>query len=96
MGRPIVEMDMRRIYLKNLEIHGASQGTHKDFEAIRDYVLSGKIKPLVAKTFALEELGQAQEEFKKKEFVGKLVVTVSPSTWQLSNATTHAVGQSAR
>jgi len=66
----MVEIDMRRIYLKNLEMHGASQGTRKDFEAVRDYVLSGNIKPLVAKVFALEELGQAQEEFKKKGFVG--------------------------
>lgn len=77
MGGPMVEIDMRRVYLKNLELHGASQGTRKDFEAVRDYAISGKIKPLVAKTFALEDLGQAQEEFKKKEFVGKLVVAVT-------------------
>jgi D-arabinose 1-dehydrogenase-like Zn-dependent alcohol dehydrogenase len=68
---------MRRIYLKNLELHGATQGTRSDFAAIRDYALSGKIKPLVAGIFALEELGRAQEEFKKKEFVGKLVIEVS-------------------
>ena len=79
MGGPMAEIDMRRIYLKNLELHGASQGTRKDFEAVRDYVISGKVQPLVAKTYALEELSLAQEEFKKKEFVGKLVVTVSPS-----------------
>ena len=79
MGGPIVEIDMRRIYLKNLEIHGATQGTRRDFKAVRDYALSGKIKPLVAGTFALEDLGQAQEEFKKKEFVGKLVVSVNRS-----------------
>jgi NADPH:quinone reductase-like Zn-dependent oxidoreductase len=79
MGGPIVEIDMRRIYLKNLEMHGATQGSRKDFEAVLDYVISGKIKPLVAKTYPLEDLGLAQEEFKKKEFVGKLVVTVSPS-----------------
>jgi len=78
MGGPMVEIDMRRIYLKNLEMHGATQGTRKDFEAVRDYIISGKIKPLVAKTFALEDLGQAQEEFKKKEFVGKLIVAAAP------------------
>ncbi len=76
VGGPIVEIDMRRIYLKNLELHGATQGTRRDFAAVRDYALSGNIKPLVAGTFALEELGRAQEEFKKKEFVGKLVVAV--------------------
>jgi len=77
MGGPMVEIDMRRIYLKNLELHGATQGTRKDFAAIRDYAILGKIKPLVAGTFALENLGQAQEEFKKKKFVGKLVITVN-------------------
>ncbi len=79
MGGPMVEIDMRRIYLKNLELHGATQGTRKDFTVIRDYAVMGKIKPLVAGTFALENLGQAQEEFKKKEFVGKLVITVNHS-----------------
>ncbi len=79
MGGPIVEIDMRRIYLKNLELHGATQGTRRDFAAVRDYALSGKIKPLVAGIFALDELGRAQEEFKKKEFVGKLVVAVTQS-----------------
>lgn len=77
MGGPMVEIDMRRVYLKNLELHGASQGTRRDFAAVRDYALSGKIRPLVAGTFALEDLGRAQEEFKKKEFVGKLVVAVT-------------------
>ena len=77
MGGPMVEIDMRRIYLKNLELHGASQGTRKDFSAIRDYALSGIIKPLVAGTFSLDDLGEAQEEFKKKNFVGKLVIKVS-------------------
>lgn len=77
MGGPMVEIDMRRIYLKNLDIHGASQGTRRDFKAVRDYALAGNIKPLVAGTFALDELGRAQEEFKKKKFVGKLVIEVS-------------------
>ncbi|GJL83610.1 MAG: hypothetical protein DHS20C01_32440 [marine bacterium B5-7] len=57
MGGPMVEIGMRRIYLKNLELHGATQGTRKDFEAVLNYVLSGNIKPLVAKIFALEDLG---------------------------------------
>ena len=77
MGGPMVEIDMRRIYLKNLELHGATQGTRRDFAAIREYAILGKIKPLVAGTFPLENLGQAQVEFKKKKFVGKLVITVN-------------------
>ena len=77
MGGPIAELDMRRIYLKNLELHGASQGTRNDFAAVRDYALSNKIKPLLADTYPLDELGRAQEDFKEKKFVGKLVITVN-------------------
>ncbi|MFT5111090.1 MAG: alcohol dehydrogenase [Parasphingorhabdus sp.] len=73
---PIVEIDMRRVYLKNLELHCASQGIRQDFKAIRDYSTSGKIKPLVGGIFQPEELGHAKEEFKLKTFVGKLVIKV--------------------
>lgn len=76
IGGPMVEIDMRRVYLKNIAIHGASQGTRRDFAAIRDYALSGVIKPLVAGTFPLAELGRAQAAFGRKDFVGKLVVTI--------------------
>ena len=77
MGGPLVGLDMRRVYLKNLEIHGASQGTRRDFSAVLDYVLSGKIRPLLAGTYPLERLACAQAEFSAKNFVGKLVVTVN-------------------
>ncbi|CTQ56075.1 Alcohol dehydrogenase [Roseibium album] len=77
MGGAVVEIDVRRIYLKNLELVGATQGARKDFAAVRDYVLSGEIKPLLAGTFPLEKLGEAQEKFKKKDFVGKLVVVMN-------------------
>ncbi len=76
MGGPIVEIDMRRVYLKNIEIHGATQGTRRDFAAIRDYSLSRAIKPLLAGTFPLADLGRAQEAFVRKDFVGKLVMTI--------------------
>jgi len=77
MGGPIVEIDMRRIYLKNLELFGASQGTRRDFRAIREFAISGAIKPLLAKTYKLHDLGQAQQDFKMKNFVGKYVVEIS-------------------
>ena len=77
MGGPMVEIDMRRVYLKNLEVHGASQGTRRDFVAVRDYALSGAIKPLVAGIYPLADIARAQADFKKKNFVGKLVIGVA-------------------
>jgi len=43
---------------------------------VRDYALSGAIKPLLAGSYRLADLGRAQEDFKKKNFVGKLVVEI--------------------
>lgn len=37
---------------------------------------SGEIKPLVAQTFALAEIEQAQETFLKKAHIGKIVLKV--------------------
>jgi alcohol dehydrogenase len=77
VGGAIVRIDMRRVYLKNLEIHGATQGSRADFAAVRDYALSGAIKPLLAGTYPLAELARAQHDFKQKAFVGKLVIAVA-------------------
>ncbi len=74
---PIVELDMRRIYLKHLDILGSSQGTRADFAAVLDYVVSGAIKPLLAGTYSLNEIAKAQQDFKKKLFTGKLVIVVN-------------------
>ncbi len=77
IGGPLVTIDMRRVYLKHLDILGATQGTRADFRAVRDYAVNGAIRPLLAKAYPLAELARAQADFKKKAFVGKLVVTVA-------------------
>jgi len=76
MGGAEVGIDMRRIYLRHLDILGASQGSRRNFAKVRDYALSGAIKPLLAGTYPLAELGRAQADFNKKDFVGKLVIQV--------------------
>ncbi len=76
IGGAVVEIDMRRVYLKHLDILGSTQGTRADFAAVRDHVVSGTIKPLLAATYPLADIARAQEDFKKKEFVGKLVIAL--------------------
>ena len=75
---PEVKLDMRRIYLKHLSLLGSSQGTRRNFATVRDYVLSGAIRPLLAQTFPLPEIGRAQEKFLRKDFVGKLAILIRP------------------
>lgn len=80
IGGAVAKVDMRRIYLKHLDILGSSQGSRTDFARLLDYILSGTVKPLLAGTYPLTDLARAQADFKKKAFVGKLVIAVNPAS----------------
>jgi len=71
---PVVQLDLRTLYLKQLEMHGSSQGTRADFRRILSHVEEGRIKPLVGGVYRLSDFHRAQADFLAKEFVGKLVV----------------------
>jgi NADPH:quinone reductase-like Zn-dependent oxidoreductase len=69
-----VELDLRTVYLKHLEIHGSSQGTRAAFTRLLNYIESGKIAPSLYATYPLSEFHQAQTDFIAKKYIGKLVV----------------------
>ncbi|MGB3634168.1 MAG: alcohol dehydrogenase family protein [Rubrobacteraceae bacterium] len=71
---PMVSLDLRTLYLKHLELIGSTGGTHEEFSDLVGYIETGKIKPLLAGTYPLSEIKQAQEDFKEKNFFGKLVL----------------------
>ena len=80
IGGPLVQIDMRRVYLKHLQIRGSSQGTRREFARLVDYIEQGKLKALVGGVYRLSDLHRAQADFAAKAFVGKLVV-VPDSQW---------------
>jgi NADPH:quinone reductase-like Zn-dependent oxidoreductase len=71
---PVVQLDLRTMYLKQLQLHGSSQGTRHDFRRIVRYIEEGKIRPLVGGVYSLSDFHRAQSDFMAKDFVGKLVV----------------------
>jgi NADPH:quinone reductase-like Zn-dependent oxidoreductase len=71
---PVVQLDLRTLYLKHLQLHGSSQGRRSDFRRLVRYIEEGKIRPLVAGVYPLSEFHRAQSDFMAKQFVGKLVV----------------------
>jgi NADPH:quinone reductase-like Zn-dependent oxidoreductase len=72
---PIVTIDLRTIYLNHLNILGSTMGSRYDFAALLGYIDTKQIQPLVWKTYPLRELARAQEDFQRKAFFGKLVLT---------------------
>jgi NADPH:quinone reductase-like Zn-dependent oxidoreductase len=74
IGGPVVALDLRTVYLKQLELHGSSQGTRTAFRRLVRYISDGEIKPLLDRTFPLSDFHRAQSDFMAKSYVGKLVV----------------------
>lgn len=85
IGGPVVQLDLRTMYLKQLELHGSSQGTRVAFRRLVDYIEQGRIKPLLDRTYRLSEFHQAQQAFMDKSYVGKLVV-VPDRKWDIVGA----------
>ncbi len=75
---PIVELDLRTLYLKDLSLLGCTWQGPAVFPALVSYIERGEIRPVVAHTFPLAEIRHAQEEFLAKRFVGKLVLIPPP------------------
>ncbi|GIU53504.1 alcohol dehydrogenase family protein [Shewanella sp. KT0246] len=76
IGGALVDLDVRTLYLKDLSFFGCTVLAPQVFQNLVTCIESGKIKPLVAKTFALEDIATAQDIFQQKQFVGKIVLTL--------------------
>ncbi len=71
---PLVELDLRKLYLKDLTFFGCTAQARQVFPAIIGYLERGEIMPLVSKTYDLREIVAAQEEFLSKRQIGKIVL----------------------
>jgi NADPH:quinone reductase-like Zn-dependent oxidoreductase len=71
---PIIQLDIRTLYLKDLNFFGCTFQDNIVFENLIRYVEGGEIRPVVAKTYPLNDIVQAQKDFLDKMFVGKLVL----------------------
>jgi len=76
---PIVELDLRTLYLKDLSLLGCTLQDEVVFENLIGYVERGEIVPVVARTYPLREIARAQRDFMAKSFTGKLVLVVAES-----------------
>lgn len=71
---PIVQLDVRDLYLKDLTLLGCTFQPPSVFSAIVDHVNAGRLRPLVSKTYPLSDIRAAQEAFMSKAYPGKIVL----------------------
>lgn len=74
---PMIDLDLRTLYLNDLELYGATVYGPDVFTGLVELVNAGQIRPPVAATFPLEEIHAAQEAFQRKDHVGKIVVRIA-------------------
>ncbi|KAH7406816.1 hypothetical protein DE146DRAFT_753366 [Phaeosphaeria sp. MPI-PUGE-AT-0046c] len=73
---PMVELDIRTLYLKDLSFFGCTFQEKEVFANLIGYIERGEIRPHLGKTFLLQEMVAAQEHFLSKAASGKIVLSV--------------------
>ena len=71
---PIVSLDMRDMYLKDIHLIGCTAWDEPVFPNLVSYIEKGEIRPLLAKTFPLKQIAEAQAEFMEKKHFGNFVL----------------------
>jgi NADPH:quinone reductase-like Zn-dependent oxidoreductase len=71
---PIVELDLRTLYLKDLRLEGCTVFDPAVFRRLVGYIERGEIRPLIAGIFRLESIVAAQQAFISKRQMGKIVI----------------------
>ncbi len=71
---PLVEFDLRQLVYKDLQMTGATIVPPGTMQRIVELIEQDKLQPMLARTFPLKDLAEAQETFQLKKHVGNIVV----------------------
>ncbi|MGE5642425.1 MAG: zinc-binding dehydrogenase [Byssovorax cruenta] len=75
-GGPKFEIDNRYMFAKHLSIIGSTMSTMHDFREVMDLIVAGKLKPILDRTFPLQDAASAQERLWKNENFGKITLDI--------------------
>ncbi len=73
---PVVELDLRTLYLKDLRLLGCTIPDPEIFPNLIRYIERGEIRPVVSATYPLSEIAAAQSNFMLKSHIGKIVLVL--------------------
>lgn len=71
-----VEIDNRQIFGKHLSILGSTMGTQADFAVVMNLVFTGKLKPVLDRSYPLSEAALAQERLAAGAQLGKITLVI--------------------
>ena len=74
-GGPLVEMDLRLVFRKQISIIGSTMGSHQDFRDVMSLIFDGKFKAVIDRVMPLSEGRAAHKLLERGEQFGKVVLT---------------------
>jgi NADPH:quinone reductase-like Zn-dependent oxidoreductase len=75
-GGPKFEIDNRYLFAKHLSLLGSTMSTIADFKEVMDLIVSGKLRPVLDKTYPLKDAAAAQERLWRNENFGKITLEI--------------------
>lgn len=71
---PNASFDLRFLYARQLSLLGSYMGTMGELSAVLGHVFAGRLKPVVDRAFALQDVRSAHEYLEKSQMFGKIVL----------------------
>jgi NADPH:quinone reductase-like Zn-dependent oxidoreductase len=73
---PIVELDLRQVFSRQVSIIGSTMGPHQDFVKVMNLVFEGKLKPVIGAVLPLDEVKKGMEMLEQFDVFGKVVLEI--------------------
>jgi len=73
---PIAPMDIRFMWRKQISLHGSTMANDREFRAVMELLVTGKLRPIVDRIFPLSEAQAAETYLESAGQFGKVVLEV--------------------
>ncbi|KAF7525465.1 hypothetical protein G7054_g11087 [Neopestalotiopsis clavispora] len=73
-GGEVVDIDMIQFFRKHLTMHGCGRSTKEIVVTVLDLMARGKLRPVIAGRYLLDEVKKAHEIMESRDFFGRLLL----------------------
>ena len=73
---PLIELDLRQVFTRQIAIIGSTMGPHQDFVKVMTLVFEGKLKPVIGAVLPLDDVRRGMEMLANFEVFGKVVLEI--------------------
>ena len=74
-GEAVVEINLRRLFFKNLVLIGNTMGSRVQALQVIEHAARGELKPVIDTVLPMIDVGKAHERLETRAAIGKVIVT---------------------